>query len=82
MGAYRWRTPQSRILSLFMVFLRFVTRDSRLSASLPDPCPRPLALIMQVQRHEGDAANQMDTQYHFSQPPYTDMGLGGFAEGG
>ncbi|TVY26267.1 hypothetical protein LHYA1_G005827 [Lachnellula hyalina] len=37
---------------------------------------------MQAQRHEGDATNQMDTQYHFSQPAYPDMGLGGLAEGG
>ncbi|TVY32582.1 hypothetical protein LSUB1_G007783 [Lachnellula subtilissima] len=37
---------------------------------------------MQAQHHDGDSANQMDTQYHFSQPTYPDMGLGGLAEGG
>ncbi|TVY38972.1 hypothetical protein LOCC1_G006389 [Lachnellula occidentalis] len=35
---------------------------------------------MQAQRHEDVAANQMDTQHHFSQPSYPDMGLGGLAD--
>ncbi|TVY20639.1 hypothetical protein LARI1_G004560 [Lachnellula arida] len=37
---------------------------------------------MQAQRPDEYLANQMDTQSHFSQPAYPDMGLGGLAEGG
>jgi len=63
------------------VFCCVITRISRQTASLSDPGFRPLALIMQAQRHEEDPTNQMEDHSHLMQPSCPVQGFDALHEG-